>query len=91
MCLILKKLSAIKSRIDTVTGLSSKQHVVSSRRLFADVIGVYREETIAGITVLNVREGAVINQNEFIFNKGKDVSCLKNYYACLSCAITIQQ
>lgn len=69
-----EKAQRIKSRIDTVTGLSSKQHVVSSRRLFADVIGVYREETIAGITVLNVREGAVINQNEFIFNKGKDVS-----------------
>lgn len=69
-----EKAQRIKSRIYTVTGLSSKQHVVSSRRLFADVIGVYREETIAGITVLNVREGAVINQNEFIFNKGKDVS-----------------
>lgn len=69
-----EKAQRIKSRIDTITGLSSKQHVVSSRRLFADVIGVYREETIAGITVLNVREGAVINQNEFIFNKGKDVS-----------------
>ncbi len=69
-----EKAQRIKGRIDTITGLSSKQHVVSSRRLFADVIGVYREETIAGITVLNVREGAVINQNEFIFNKGKDVS-----------------
>ena len=44
-----------------------------SRRLNADVVGVYREETIAGITVLIVREGSVINSNEFIFNKGNDV------------------
>ena len=53
--------------------LGDKQHAVSSHRLNSDVIGVFREETIAGITVLIVREGSIINTNEFIFNKGKDV------------------
>ncbi|WP_251197871.1 excinuclease ABC subunit UvrC [Anaerotardibacter muris] len=63
----------IKGRIDTINSLESKQHVVSSLNLNSDVIGIYREETIAGISLLNVRGGKVINTNEFIFNKGKDV------------------
>ena len=63
----------IKGRIDTIQSLSDTQHAVSSHRLNADVIGVYREETIAGITVLILREGRIVNTNEFIFNKGKDI------------------
>lgn len=63
----------IKGRIDTIQSLSDTQHAVSSHRLNADVIGVYREETIAGITVLILREGKIVNTNEFIFNKGKDI------------------
>lgn len=63
----------IKSRIETITSLSESQHVVSSRNLNADVIGIYREETIAGITVFLLREGRIVNTNEFVFNKGKDV------------------
>lgn len=63
----------IKGRIDIIKSLGDKQHAVSSHRLNSDVIGVFREETIAGITVLIVREGSIINTNEFIFNKGKDV------------------
>ena len=68
-----EKAARIKGRIDVINSLGDKQHAVSSHRLNSDVIGVYREETIAGITVLIVREGSIINTNEFIFNKGKDV------------------
>lgn len=68
-----EKAARIKSRIDVINSLGDKQHAVSSHRLNSDVIGVFREETIAGITVLIVREGSIINTNEFIFNKGKDV------------------
>lgn len=63
----------IKGRIETIQSLSDTQHAVSSHRLNADVIGVYREETIAGITVLILREGRIVNTNEFVFNKGKDI------------------
>lgn len=68
-----EKAARIKKSIDTILSLEDKQHVVSSRKLNADVIGIYREETIAGITTLIVREGSVINSNEFIFNKGKNI------------------
>lgn len=68
-----EKAGRIKSRIDTVNGLVDKQHAVSSRNLDADVIGFYREEAIAGVHVFQVREGRVINGNEFVLNRGLDV------------------
>lgn len=68
-----ERAARIKERIDTIESLSQTQHAVSSHRLHADVVGIFREETIAGITVLIVREGRIVNTNEFIFNKGTDV------------------
>ncbi len=63
----------IKQRIDTINGLADKQVAVSSRNLNADVVGFYREETIAGAHVLVVREGRIVNSNEFVLNRGLDV------------------
>lgn len=68
-----EKAGRIKSRIDTINSLCDKQHAVSSRNLNADVIGIFREETIAGVHVFMIREGRIINSNEFILNKGKDI------------------
>ena len=64
----------LKARVDTIESLQDRQHVVSSRNLDADIIGFYREETIAGVHVLMVREGRMINGNEFVLNKGNDVA-----------------
>ena len=63
----------IKARIDTINSLSDKQHAVSSRNLNADVVGISREETIAGVHVFMVREGRVVNGNEFVLDRGRDV------------------
>lgn len=63
----------LKARIDAISALNEKQHVVSSSNLDADIIGIFREETIAGVHVLIVREGRVLNSNEFVLNKGLDV------------------
>ena len=63
----------IKARIDTINSLADRQHAVSSHSLDADVVGIYREETIAGVHVLMVREGRIINSNEFVLNRGTDV------------------
>lgn len=68
-----EKASRLKARIETIESLTDKQHAVSARNLNADVIGIFREETIAGVHVLMVREGSIINSNEFILNRGKDV------------------
>ncbi len=63
----------IKDRIQTVEELSDRQRAVSQRNLNADVVGLYREETIAGVHVFMVREGRVLNSNEFVLNRGADV------------------
>lgn len=63
----------IKQRIDTVNSIERKQNAVSSRDLNADVIGFFREETVAGAHVFVIREGRIIISNEFIMNKGFDV------------------
>ncbi len=63
----------IKSRIDIINSLADKQHAVSTRNLNADVIGINREETIAGVYVFMIREGRIINSNEFILDRGRDI------------------
>lgn len=68
-----EKAARIKGRIDAVAALADKQHAVSSRNLNADVIGIFREETIAGVHVFMVREGRIMNSNEFILDKGSNV------------------
>ena len=68
-----ERAARLKGRIDLIGKLTDRQHAVVSSDMNADVIGFYREETIAGVHVLMVREGRVINGNEFVLNKGKDV------------------
>ena len=68
-----ERAARMKDRIDAVAALSDRQHAVSSRNLDADVIGLYREESIAGAHVFMVREGRIVNSNEFVLNRGLDV------------------
>ena len=46
---------------------------MSAHNLNADVVGLFREETVAGAHVLVIREGRIINSNEFVLNRGRDV------------------
>ena len=63
----------MKDRIDTINALSASQHISVKENTSMDVIGFYREETIAGVHVLILRDGKIVNSNEFILNKGYDV------------------
>ncbi len=63
----------MKERIEAIAALSDRQHAVSTRNLDADVIGLHREETIAGVHVFMIREGRIMNSNEFVLNRGSDV------------------
>ncbi|MCL2339882.1 MAG: helix-hairpin-helix domain-containing protein, partial [Actinomycetia bacterium] len=78
-------------RIEIIHSLEDRQHVVLAGNLEADVIGFYREETIAGVQVLSVREGRIQLANEFVLDKGLDVgddelirSFLLRYYESAS-------
>jgi len=77
----------IKRRIDVLESLDDKQQVIFSSRVSLDVVGFYREETISCACVFSVREGRVVRTNEFVLNKGLDVSevelaegFIKRYY-----------
>jgi excinuclease ABC subunit C len=69
-----ERAARLKTRLETVRSLKERQHVQLAPSLNADVIGLCREETITGVHVLTVREGVVIISNEFILDKGFDVS-----------------
>ncbi len=62
-----------RNRLGAVRAIRERQTVVSSRPLDMDVVGFFREETIAGVHVLAVREGRVLYGNEFVLDKGADV------------------
>ena len=63
----------IKRRLEVVDGLDDRQQVVFPTSVDLDLIGFYREETIAGACVFVVREGRVQRTCEFILDKGFDV------------------
>lgn len=72
----------IKQRIETVKSLTGKQNIVANNNLNADVIGFNSEEDIAAAHVLIIREGRIINSNEFILKPGLDMehAFLLKYY-----------
>ena len=80
-----------RNRIDAVNSIRQRQKVVSARPLDMDVVGFFREETVAGVHVFVVREGRVLFGNEFVLDKGLDVTLpelvegfLLRYYADVS-------
>ncbi len=68
-----EKAARLKTRLDTIKCLGQTQNINLNTYENIDIIGFYREETIAGVHVLIVREGKIINSNEFVLNKGMDV------------------
>ena len=64
----------VKRRLEVIDGLDDRQQVVFPTSVDIDVIGFYREETIAGACVFVVRDGRTQRTCEFILDKGFDVS-----------------
>ena len=76
-----------KRRLDAVQGLEDRQQVILEGNVDADVVGIFREETICGVCVLAMREGRVSRSVEFVLDKGLDIEegeltsgFLKRYY-----------
>lgn len=62
-----------RNRLEAVRSIRQRQTVVSARPLNMDVVGLFREETIAGVQLFVVREGRVLYGNELVLDKGLDV------------------
>lgn len=69
-----ERAARLRDRLVAIEALQDKQKAVLSRPLNMDVVGFYREETITGAHVFIVREGRIIVSNDFILEKGLDVS-----------------
>jgi excinuclease ABC subunit C len=67
-----ERAARLRNSLDAVKSIREKQRVVSDRPLDLDVVGIDREETIAGANVLQVREGRIVGANEFVLDKGLD-------------------
>ncbi len=63
-----------KRRLEVLEGLDDRQQVIISAGASVDVVGFYREETISCACVFSVREGRVVRTNEFVLNKGLNIS-----------------
>ena len=68
-----ERAARVKRRLEVIDGLDDKQRVVLGSAQDVDVIGFWREETIAGACVFVVREGRVSRTCEFVLDKGLDV------------------
>ncbi len=63
----------VRDRLEAIQALQEKQKAVLSRPLNIDVIGFFREDTIASAHVFVVRGGRIIISNDFILDKGSNV------------------
>ncbi|MDZ4654402.1 MAG: excinuclease ABC subunit UvrC [Coriobacteriia bacterium] len=68
-----ERAARLRNSLEAVRAVLEKQKIVSDRPLDMDVIGIEREETIAGVHVFLVREGRVLVGNELVLDKGLDV------------------
>ena len=68
-----ERAARLRNSLEAVKAVLERQRVVSDRPLDMDVLGIEREETIAGVHLLLVREGRVLAGNEFVLDKGLDV------------------
>ena len=68
-----ERAARVKRRLEVIDGLDDRQQVVFPSRVDIDVVGFFREETIAGACVFAVRDGRMQRSCEFILDKGLDV------------------
>ncbi len=69
-----ERAARFRNRLEAVRSVLDRQSIVSERKLDADVVGIYREETIAAAHVFMVREGRVLAGSEFVLDQGLDIS-----------------
>ena len=83
-----EKAARCRDRLALLDRVGERQQVVFGSPIDMDVVGFWREETIAGAHVFAVREGRTQRSCEFVLDKGLDVpeeelvsGFLKRYYA----------
>ena len=77
-----------RDRLQALKRVGERQQVTFNAPIDMDVVGFFREETVAGVRLLAVREGRTQRSCEFVLDKGNDVPLeelaagfIKRYYA----------
>ena len=69
-----ERAARFRNRLDAVRSILERQTIVNASGLDADAVGVCREETIAAVHLVHVREGRVMGAGEFVLDQGLDIS-----------------
>ncbi len=81
-----ERAAVLRDSITALRKLSEKQKVVADARVSRDIIALYTEATVGVLSILTVREGALVNKSEFILSSseltGREdaVSLIADYY-----------
>lgn len=69
-----ERAGVLRDSIRALDRLSEKQKVVADAKVNRDVFAIYTSELDGALAVLTVREGALINKNEFILTEKDGIS-----------------
>ena len=81
-----ERAAVLRDSILALRKLAEKQKVVADAKVNRDVFALYTEETVGVLAILTIREGALVNKNEFILSSseltGREdaVSLIADYY-----------
>ncbi len=84
--MMFERAASFRDSIRALERLSEKQKVVADAGVNRDVFAIYTSETEGALAILSVREGSLINKNEFILSSsrlaGTDdaISLIADYY-----------
>ena len=69
-----ERAAALRDSILALDKLSEKQKVVADAKVCRDVFALYNSDAVGVLAVLSIREGALVNKNEFILSAGEPTS-----------------
>ena len=63
-----ERAAALRDQMLALDRLSEKQKVVADAKVSRDVFAIFTSETVSVLSMLSVREGALVNKNQFILS-----------------------
>ena len=66
--LMFERAAALRDQMLALDRLSEKQKVVADLKVSRDVFAIFTSETISILSMLSIREGALVNKNQFVLS-----------------------
>ncbi len=84
--LMFERAASLRDSISALSKLCEKQKVVADEGVNRDIFAIYTSETEGALAILSIREGSLINKNEFILSSSRlddaddAISLIADYY-----------